>query len=72
MDPRSSAQDVHRCNICETAMVHSCCDFCQVNLCKPCVVDHISEEYDKHKIVPFKEGRSTLIFPKCGMHKHKT
>uniref|UniRef100_K1Q518 Tripartite motif-containing protein 2 n=1 Tax=Magallana gigas TaxID=29159 RepID=K1Q518_MAGGI len=37
MDPRSSAQDVHRCDLCETAIVHSYCDFCHVNLCKPCI-----------------------------------
>uniref|UniRef100_K1QPH6 Tripartite motif-containing protein 3 n=1 Tax=Magallana gigas TaxID=29159 RepID=K1QPH6_MAGGI len=71
MDPRHSAQDVHRCDLCETAIVHSYCDFCHVNLCKPCVVDHISDGYDKHKIVPFQERRSTLIFPKCEIHSHK-
>ncbi|XP_065929339.1 uncharacterized protein [Magallana gigas] len=71
MDPRSSAQDVHRCDLCETAILHSYCDFCHVNLCKPCVVDHISDGYDKHKIVPFQERRSTLIYPKCGTHPHK-
>ncbi|XP_065929951.1 tripartite motif containing 13-like [Magallana gigas] len=71
MDPHSSAQDVHRCDFCETAIVHSYCDFCHVNLCKPCVVDHISDGYDKHKIVPFGERRSTLIYPKCGTHPHK-
>uniref|UniRef100_K1QFL1 Tripartite motif-containing protein 3 n=1 Tax=Magallana gigas TaxID=29159 RepID=K1QFL1_MAGGI len=71
MDPHSSAQDVHRCDFCESAIVHSYCDFCHVNLCKPCVVDHISDGYDKHKIVPFGERRSTLIYPKCGTHPHK-
>nr|XP_034307163.1 uncharacterized protein LOC105323398 isoform X2 [Crassostrea gigas] len=71
MDPRSSAQDVHRCDLCETAIVHSYCDFCHVNLCKPCVVDHISDGYHKHTIVPFNERRSTLIYPKCGRHPHQ-
>uniref|UniRef100_A0A8W8LSG3 Tripartite motif-containing protein 3 n=2 Tax=Magallana gigas TaxID=29159 RepID=A0A8W8LSG3_MAGGI len=46
-------------------------DICHANLCKPCVVDHISDGYDKHKIVPFQERRSTLIYPKCGTHTHK-
>ncbi|XP_052680098.1 uncharacterized protein LOC128160815 [Crassostrea angulata] len=36
MDPRSNAQDVHRCDLRETAIVHSYCDFCHVNLCIPC------------------------------------
>nr|XP_034306742.1 tripartite motif-containing protein 3 [Crassostrea gigas] len=72
MDPRSSAQDVHRCDLCETAIVHSYCDVCHVNLCKPCVVDHISNGYHKHLIVPFQERRSTLIYPKCATHQNKT
>ncbi|XP_052678368.1 uncharacterized protein LOC128159349 [Crassostrea angulata] len=71
MDPHSSAQDVHRCDLCEKAIVHSYCDFCHINLCKPCVVDHISDGYDKHKIVPFQERRSTPIYPKCRTHSHK-
>nr|XP_034305172.1 uncharacterized protein LOC117680476 isoform X3 [Crassostrea gigas]XP_034305173.1 uncharacterized protein LOC117680476 isoform X3 [Crassostrea gigas] len=71
MDSRTTAQDVQRCDLCETAIVHSYCDFCHVNLCKPCVVDHISDGYDKHKIVPFQERRSTLIYPNCGKHTQK-
>ncbi|XP_052677305.1 uncharacterized protein LOC128158478 [Crassostrea angulata] len=71
MDPRTSAQDVHRCDLCETAVVHSYCDFCHVNLCKPCILDHILDEYEKHKIVPFQERRSTLIYPNCGKHPQK-
>nr|XP_034305151.1 tripartite motif-containing protein 3-like [Crassostrea gigas] len=71
MDPHSSAQDVHRCDLCETDVVHSYCDFCHVNLCKPCILDHIIDEYDKHKIVPFHERRTTLIYLKCELHPHK-
>ncbi|XP_034309589.2 uncharacterized protein [Magallana gigas] len=37
-----------------------------------CIGKHISDGYDKHKIVPFQERRSTLIYPKCGTHPHKT
>lgn len=70
-DPRSSVQDVHQCNLCENAQVHSHCDFFQVNLCKLCIADHISDGYDKHKIVLFQERRSTLIYPQCGKHPHK-
>eukprot|EP00105_Crassostrea_gigas_P042227 XP_019926375.1 PREDICTED: uncharacterized protein LOC105336736 isoform X2 [Crassostrea gigas] len=71
MDPHSSAQDVHRCDLCETAIVYSYCDFCHINLCKPCILDHILDEYDKHKIVPFKERRSTLVYSKCRTHQQK-
>nr|XP_034305176.1 E3 ubiquitin-protein ligase TRIM71-like [Crassostrea gigas] len=71
MDPRHSAQDVHRCDLCETAIIHSYCDFCHVNLCVPCIGKHILDGYDKHKIVPFQERRSTLIYPNCGKHPQK-
>ncbi|XP_052677677.1 uncharacterized protein LOC128158758 [Crassostrea angulata] len=71
MDPHSSAQDVPRCDLCETAIVHSYCDFCHFNLCTPCIGKHISDGYDKHKIVPFKERRSTLIYPTCEIHPNK-
>nr|XP_019924222.2 uncharacterized protein LOC105331618 [Crassostrea gigas] len=71
MDPRSTAQDVHRCGFCETAIVHSYCDICHVNLCIPCIGKHISDGYQKHAIVPFQERRTTLIYPKCGTHKNK-
>ncbi|XP_065938114.1 uncharacterized protein [Magallana gigas] len=71
MDPHSSAQDIPRCDLCETAIVHSYCDFCHVNLCISCIGKHISDGYDKHKIVPFQERRSTLIYPKCETHQHK-
>nr|XP_034309590.1 uncharacterized protein LOC105317259 [Crassostrea gigas] len=71
MDPFNSAQDVHLCDLCETAIVHSYCNFCHVNLCTSCIGKHITDGYDKHKIVPYQE-RSTLIYPKCGTHPHKT
>lgn len=62
MDPRSSAQDLHRCGLCEIAIVHTYCDFCHVNLCKPCIGDHISDGYDKHKIVSSgNEDRPSFI-----------
>nr|XP_022302676.1 uncharacterized protein LOC111110465 [Crassostrea virginica]XP_022302677.1 uncharacterized protein LOC111110465 [Crassostrea virginica] len=70
MDPDYSAQDVARCDLCKTAIAQSYCDFCHVNLCKPCIGEHISDEYDKHKIVPVLQRKSTLIYPKCKIH-HK-
>ncbi|XP_078337155.1 uncharacterized protein LOC111134020 [Crassostrea virginica] len=67
-----SAQDVARCDLCKIAIVQNYCDFCHVNLCKPCIGEHISDEYDKHKIVPFQQRRSTLIYPKCKTHPDET
>ncbi|XP_062610496.1 E3 ubiquitin-protein ligase TRIM45-like [Saccostrea cucullata] len=71
MDPRTSAQDVIRCDLCQTAEVQKYCDFCHVNLCIPCIGKHISDDYDKHKVVPFKQKKSTLIYPKCSSHQKR-
>lgn len=38
---------------------------------KYCIVDHISDDYDKHKI-PFQQRKSTLIFPICKTHSKET
>lgn len=70
MDPHQN--DVPRCDLCETAIVQSYCDFCYTNLCKPCIGEHISNEYDKHKIVPFQQRQSSLIYPNCTIHLHKS
>ena len=71
IDPHYSAQDVARCDLCKIAIVQTYCDFCHINLCKTCIGEHISDEYDKHKIVPFHQRRSTLIYPKCETHPNK-
>lgn len=71
MDPRHNAHDVHRCVLCENAIVHIYCDFCHVNLCIPWTGKHIADGYDKHKIVEFQERRSTLIYSKCKTNPHK-
>nr|XP_022288468.1 uncharacterized protein LOC111100673 [Crassostrea virginica] len=70
--PHYDAQDVARCDLCEVTIAQNYCDFCHVYLCKPCIGEHISDEYDKHKIVPFQQRRSTLIYPKCGTHPNET
>lgn len=72
MDPHDSAQDVVLCDICKDNVVQRYCDFCHVNLCKPCIGEHISDDYDKHKIVPFRKRKSTLIFPICKTHSKET
>ncbi|XP_078339246.1 uncharacterized protein LOC144627160 [Crassostrea virginica] len=71
MDPDYSAQDVARCDLCKTAIAQSYCDFCHVNLCKPCIGEHISDDYKKHVIVPIQQRKSTLIYPKCQTHKNE-
>ena len=71
MDPNRSAQDVARCDLCKVAIVQSYCDICHINLCKLCIGEHISDDYNKHAIVPFQQRRSTLIYPKCEIHPKK-
>ncbi|XP_062609715.1 uncharacterized protein LOC134271529 [Saccostrea cucullata] len=66
MDPSTSAQDVMRCDLCETAVVQMHCDTCLVNLCKACVGEHISADLSKpHKIVDFKDRKTIPIYPGC-------
>ncbi|XP_022302498.2 uncharacterized protein LOC111110336 [Crassostrea virginica] len=71
MDPDYSAQDVARCDLCKTAIAQSYCDFCHVNLCKPCIGEHISPDYGKHIIVAIHKRKSTLIYPKCETHQNE-
>ncbi|XP_062610685.1 E3 ubiquitin-protein ligase TRIM71-like [Saccostrea cucullata] len=69
MDPRTSAQDVMRCDLCEIAVVQMHCDTCLVNLCKACVGEHFSVDFSKpHKIVDFKDRKSTPLYPICTSH----
>ncbi|XP_022295770.2 uncharacterized protein LOC111105703 [Crassostrea virginica] len=71
MDPDYSAQDVARCDLCKTALAQSYCDFCHVNLCKPCIGEHISADYGKHIIVAILQRKSTLNYPKCETHQNE-
>ncbi|XP_062619824.1 E3 ubiquitin-protein ligase TRIM71-like [Saccostrea cucullata] len=69
MDPRTSAQDVIRCDLCETAVVQMHCDTCLVNLCKACVGEHISTgETKDHEVVKFQDRKSTPLYPECKHH----
>ncbi|XP_062580315.1 uncharacterized protein LOC134242245 [Saccostrea cucullata] len=69
MDPCTSAQDVMRCDLCETAVVEMHCDTCLINLCKACVGEHmISDESKKHEIVKFSLRKTTPLYPACISH----
>nr|XP_022295768.1 uncharacterized protein LOC111105700 [Crassostrea virginica] len=71
MDPDYIPQDVVRCDLCKTAIAQSYCDFCHVKLCKPCIGEHISDDYKKHIIVPIHQRKSTLIYPYCETHRNE-
>nr|XP_034335376.1 E3 ubiquitin-protein ligase TRIM71-like [Crassostrea gigas] len=71
MDPRRSAQDVLRCDLCETPVPPYFCDLCHVNLCKKCAGEHLLDETKEHKVVPIKQRRSTSNCPECQKHTPK-
>ncbi|XP_052707896.1 uncharacterized protein LOC128183079 [Crassostrea angulata] len=71
MDPRRSAQDVVRCDVCDTPVPPLHCDFCQTNLCKACVGEHMLDFSKKHQVVPFQDRGSSPNYPNCQKHSPK-
>ncbi|XP_062608526.1 uncharacterized protein LOC134270319 [Saccostrea cucullata] len=72
MDPRFSGQDVLCCDLCGTPVPPMYCDFCLVKLCKACVGEHLSDLSKEHKVVPFKQKKTTPKYPKCQTHVEKS
>lgn len=68
MDPRHSAQDVVLCDICDAPDPLLHCDFCEINLCKICVGEHLIDSTKKHQVVLYKERGSSPSYPYCCEH----
>lgn len=71
MDPVINAQDVVRCSLCKTTVAPMHCENCYINLCKDCIVNHISDSSKFHNMVPLKYRGPTPNYPKCLTHTTK-
>nr|XP_034329374.1 uncharacterized protein LOC117690144 [Crassostrea gigas]XP_034329375.1 uncharacterized protein LOC117690144 [Crassostrea gigas] len=71
MDPRTSAQDVVRCTLCQDSVAPMYCEVCHIHLCKDCVEEHFSDSSKVHNVVPLKQYLTTLNYPKCRKHPTK-
>ncbi|XP_062595631.1 uncharacterized protein LOC134256979 [Saccostrea cucullata] len=69
MDPLDRAQVLLLCDLCEKAALQSHCELCQINLCKTCVGEHLSDSLKRHNVVPYKHR--TPNYPKCPEHTQK-
>ena len=68
MDPRRSGQDVVRCTLCKDAVAPMYCEVCQIYLCQECVVKHLTDKPNVHKVVSLTQFLSS---PKCPDHPSK-
>ncbi|XP_056002421.1 tripartite motif-containing protein 2-like [Ostrea edulis] len=68
MHPRRSGQEVLMCDICESVFVQSHCELCNLNLCKTCVGEHLSDSSVRHNVVPYSHRKSTPNYRKCPKH----
>nr|XP_022316097.1 tripartite motif-containing protein 2-like [Crassostrea virginica] len=68
IDSQYMLLDVVQCDICEAPVPPLHCNICHLNLCKACVGEHISNEFNNHKVVSFSRRGDIVNFPKCQTH----
>ncbi|XP_062586505.1 tripartite motif containing 13-like [Saccostrea cucullata] len=73
MDPLDRAQVLLICDLCKRAALQSHCELCQINLCKACVGEHLSDSSKRHNVVPYKHRTSNpnVNYPICSKHIQK-
>lgn len=68
MDPENNLQDILRCTVCETLEASIYCWMCEVNLCKDCIEEHLSDTLKCHKMMLIKHKRFTPTYRRCEKH----
>lgn len=68
MDPENNLQDIIRCTVCETLEASMYCWMCDVNLCKGCIEEHLSDTLKGHKVMLIKHKRFTPTYQMCEKH----
>nr|XP_022308296.1 uncharacterized protein LOC111114300 [Crassostrea virginica] len=72
MDPKDCGQDIVRCTMCKDAVAPMYCEVCHIDLCKDCVVEHLSDTDGFHKVVSLKQFLLTLRYNSvCPNHPTK-
>ncbi|XP_056009443.1 uncharacterized protein LOC130051501 [Ostrea edulis] len=56
------------CDLYKTVPPKGHCEFCNINLCKACVEDHLTDLSKSHNVVSFLHSKSTPNYPKCPKH----
>lgn len=68
MYPRTSAQDVHRCELCGENIIVFLCVVCPFKLCKSCVGNHLDDNPSRHILIKYQGRNKTLVLPTCPKH----
>lgn len=65
------AQEAVQCDLCNTPHPPLHCVECQVNVCKTCVGDHLTDLLIDHKVVPFQNRGTVSRYLQCQSHPKK-